>query len=343
MIKLLPLIFLLSISCFEPANNLIGEGQEPKIGITTDGTMRVVYGKNDKIYCSNSNNNGETFSLPDFVGEVKGMHLGMGRGPQIACSANYSIVTAMDKSGNIHSFQLSHKTGKWIKTTNINDIAGSAPEGLMTVASDKIDNFYAIWLDLRGDKKNKIFFSSTTDHGKSWMKNILAYKSPDKTVCECCKPNIVIEKSKVFIMFRNWLNGARDMYLMESDHKKILFSEPVKLGYGTWKLNGCPMDGGGIVIDNNLKEHTTWQRKGIIYYARSGQKEIEVGKGRNCKITLQNNKPLISWEENGKVKIKTNTEIFTLGEGDVIEAAVPSDNRPLCVWVNKGKILFKKL
>lgn len=143
------------------------------------------------------------------------MHLGMTRGPQLASSKDYSVVTAIDKKGNILAFRLTHKTGKWEKITNVNDVDASAPEGLMSIAADDNNNFFAVWLDLREGQKNNISFSVLKGNSK-WSKNSFAYKSPESHVCECCKPQIAVRGNNVSIMFRNWLKGSRDLYLIIS-------------------------------------------------------------------------------------------------------------------------------
>ena len=38
--------------------------------------------------------------------------------------------------------------------------------------------------------KGKIYLSSSEDGGKSWSKSRLVYRSPEGSVCECCKPSI---------------------------------------------------------------------------------------------------------------------------------------------------------
>ena len=178
----------------------------------------------------------------------------------------------------------------------------------------------------------------------SWTKNKIAYTSPDKTVCECCKPTIVVSGSKVIIMFRNWLLGSRDLYLLQSDNKGILFKEPVKLGNGTWKLSGCPMDGGGLIINDKQQIKTVWQRQGSIYYATPGEAENEIGKGRGCSITDSKN-PIITWQEGSKLNVKefNKTEVLNVGEGGFIKAIRTKDANIFCTWEQEGKITFKKL
>ncbi len=103
-------------------------------------------------------------------------------------------------------------------------------------------NAFAVWLDLR-DKHNKIFGAKSTDGGKTWGKNIMIYASPDTTVCECCKPSVVMKGNNIYVMFRNWLNGNRDLHIIQSTDIGLNFGQAQKLGAGSWTLNGCPMDG----------------------------------------------------------------------------------------------------
>src|SRR5262249_34635761 len=156
----------------------------------------------------------------------------------IASSAHYSIVTAMDKSGDIHCFQLNNAAKEWKSIGTINDVKESSPEGLMSIAADRQDNFYAVWLDIRTGRNNQIYFSTLSGNTKKWSSNTLIYQSPDGHVCECCKPSIYANGKTVAVMFRNWLNGSRDLYLLKSSNKGQSFEKAQKLGEDTWKLNG---------------------------------------------------------------------------------------------------------
>ncbi len=260
-------LFFVAICLSTNGQTTLAPGEQPQITVDAKGLVRLVFGQKDKILYSTSNDNGKTFSKPVILGEVAKMHLGMTRGPQFATSKDYSVVTAMDQAGNIHSFRLTHKSGKWEKIASVNDVDASAPEGLMSIAADADNNFFAVWLDLREDRKNNIAFSVLKGNLK-WSKNKFAYKSSEDHVCECCKPSIAVNGSNVSIMFRNWLRGSRDLYLTTSVNNGQTFSEAQKLGKGTWPLKGCPMDGGGIAIDSKKEIHTVWQRDGQIYYAK---------------------------------------------------------------------------
>ncbi|NNU34120.1 hypothetical protein HK413_08140 [Mucilaginibacter sp. S1162] len=160
----------------------------------------------------------------------------MSRGPQLSSSATYSVITAMDKTGNIHWFKLNNGAKAWQAMGVVNDLKGSAPEGLMSITADNKDNFYAVWLDTRLGGRNQVWFSSLSGRSTKWTANQLVYKSPDGHVCECCKPNIAVAGNTIAIMFRNWLNGSRDLYVVRSANAGQSFSDAQKMGLDTGSL-----------------------------------------------------------------------------------------------------------
>jgi hypothetical protein len=326
---------LLSFSVTEEDTSLsIATAQQPQIAINSKGVIRIAFGRTDSIFCLTSLNNGQSFSTPAFVGKVPDMHLGMTRGPQIASSANLSMISSMDENGDIHSFILDDKTNIWKRASLVNDVRGSAPEGLMALAADESNNFYAVWLDTRKDKKNNIYFSSFSSRSRRWSSNTLVYSSPDEHVCECCKPSIAVHGSKVAVMFRNWLNGSRDLYMSVSSDKGNRFDKAIKLGEGTWKLNGCPMDGGGLSFDDEGNIHTVWRREGSIYYAQPHKTEVEIAKGKLCSISSGKGKGVIALQDEGVVKVidlKTRKETV-VGKGSFLKTFVMKNGEVICAW-----------
>jgi len=324
--------------------NVIGKGSQPQVSKDNRGWVRIVFGSKDSIFCAVSTDQGSTFSRPVLVARVPGMHLGMSRGPQIASSANYSIITAMDRSGNIHWFRCSNSSRQWNDMGYINDVKGSSPEGLMSIASDGSDNFYAVWLDIRTGKQNQIYFSSIAGSAIGWSKNEMVYQSPDGHVCECCKPSIAVEGTAVGIMFRNWLNGSRDLYLLQSSNKGKSFRPAQKLGSGTWKLNGCPMDGGGITIDPSGGIHTAWQRDGLVYYCNPGQTEIPVDKGRTCSVGSMAGNTVITMEKKDTLEaIKLpRKEVIPIGIGSAVKPLMLTRDKMFFVWEQDGLIKYRR-
>ncbi|MCC8425363.1 hypothetical protein [Mucilaginibacter sp. UR6-11] len=341
------LIINLGLAAYRPLPviNTIAAGKQPQVSVDKIGTVRVVYGLNDNIFCATSGDQGQTFSSPVLVAHVADMHLGMGRGPQLSSSANFSVITAIDKAGNIHWFKLKNGSEKWQAMGVVNDLKGSAPEGMMAVGADKKDNFYAVWLDIRLGQKNQIWFSSLSAQSNKWSANRLVYKSPDMHVCECCKPGISVSGSAVAIMFRNWLNGSRDLYVARSANGGQSFTAAQKMGLGTWKLDGCPMDGGGIIISPLNIVQTVWQRKGEIYFAQGADPEVYIGKGKTCTIAGNAMHTVIAYQSNDTLKLVTipDKKMTTIGEGNFIKLTSLANGHNFCVWEQDSHIKYRLL
>src|SRR4051812_16369185 len=252
-----PLIFiaitsLLLICCKDSSENindhLIGKGQMPNIVTDKSGIIHVVYGSGDNIMYASSSDGGKQFSEPVAISALPELAASHMRGPQIAAASSRLIVTACTEAGDIFSFTKS-ASGDWEKGSHLNDVDTVAKENLMALSADG-QLAFAVWLDLR-DKHNRLYGARSTDGGVTWQKNILVYASPDTTVCECCKPSVVVKGNEIYVMFRNWLNGKRDMYIVASSDGGASFGGAQKLGSGSWALNGCPMDGGAIAISRD--------------------------------------------------------------------------------------------
>lgn len=343
---ILPALAFFSLSSLSKfPTNFIGNGQQPQVSVDTKGIIRVVFGSDDQIFCATSIDDGVSFNKPLLVGKVPDMHLGMSRGPQFTSSNKISVITAMDKMGNIHWYRLNHGTAKWNYMGIVNDLKNSAPEGLMNIAADDKDNFYAVWLDTRVGKHNQIYFSSLTEKSSKWSKNIMAYQSPDQHVCECCRPSVAVKGTSIALMFRNWLNGSRDLYVVRSSDQGKTFSPAVKMGMDTWKLNGCPMDGGGLRITTANTVQTVWQRKGNIYYATPGEPEIYLARGRTCSIAGNGTKPLITYQAGDTLNVITypQKKPLMIGTGGYMKTAQLSITSNFFVWEQNNQIKYRRM
>ena len=299
-------------------------------------TVHIVYGVRDSILLI-STKDGISFTLPSLVAILPELMASSMRGPQIVSVDNGLLVTACTKTGNIYCYK-SDLSGKWTKTKIINDIEESAKESLMALSADGL-HVNAIWLGIKNPKGQNIYGSESIDGGKSWTKNIVVYASPYGTVCECCKPSVVVRGNNVYVMFRNFINGNRDLYLIKSMDGGKTFQQATKLGKGTWKLNGCPMDGGGLVINNRGIPETVWQRQGRIYAASPGIEEKEIGEGRGCNMETLNGKNYYCWSENDKITVlKPDGAKINLGKGSLPLLKALNPDHLICVWENEKEI-----
>ena len=315
---------------------VIAKGQMPNLVTDKSGTIHLVYGIGDSIMYTYSSDKGNSFSSPVVIDVVPGLYSFATRGPQIATTFKGIIVTACTSKGNIYSY---YKTnGNWQKGARVNDEDTVAKEGLMALSADG-NKAFAVWLDLRGNKRNKIAGAASNDGGKTWSENKLIYLSPDSSVCECCKPSVEVKGNKVYVMFRNWLNGNRDLYLIESSNGGASFGEAQKLGNNSWKLDGCPMDGGGLAVNNEGKVQTVWRREDKIYSDVPGKKETELANGRNCTLASVGDNFVYAWSDSSKIKLlQPGGKEQTLGNG-MLPVLTPVDkNHIICAWENEKQI-----
>ena len=315
---------------------VIANGQMPNIIKDKDNDLQLVYGMGDSIMYTFSSDNGNSFSSPMLIAALPHLYSFAMRGPQIAATGDDIMVTACNSQGNIYSYF--KKNGNWKKGARVNDVDTVAKEGLMALCADG-ENAFAVWLDLRGNKRNKIYGAQSQDGGKTWSENLLIYASPDTSVCECCKPSVAMKGKNVYVMFRNRLNGDRDLYLIKSSDGGASFGKAQKLGKGSWKLNACPMDGGSLAINKNGKVQTVWRRNENVFTAVPGIPEIKIGSGKNCTIETVDNKNVYAWTDKGDVIfIKADGEKKVLGKGSQPVLKALDNEHVICVWENEKQI-----
>lgn len=309
----------------------------PAMVMDQSGVLSVVYGRQDSLWYVKSPDKGHTFSAPQLITVLPGLASSHTRGPQIAATSNGLVVTAANNEGNIFSY--TKKQESWSGAFRVNDADTIAKEGLMSLSADH-QNAFAVWLDLRGNRQNKIYGAASFDGGKTWSKNIPVYISPEKTVCECCKPTVLVSGNKVYVMFRNFLEGNRNLYLISSNDMGKHWNKAEKLGTGDWKLNGCPMDGGGLVMTGPGEIKTIWRRENKIYTALPGKPEQAVGEGKSCIIDAAHSKQFFAWIENGDIVITDgNTTKKVPGKGTQPTIKIVDATHLVCVYTKDEQVM----
>ncbi|MDB6057531.1 MAG: hypothetical protein JWO95_1375 [Verrucomicrobiales bacterium] len=249
--------------------------KQPQVAVTVSNVGFVAFGKGNSIYVARSTNSATSFEPPQLVSTVPKLALGMRRGPRIVSTANAIAISAISHDdGNLYCWVSNDDGVHWTKGARVNDGSGAAREGLHAMAAH--GNTVAMaWLDLRSGKTD-LRGAVSKDSGATWSTNFVIYQSPDGHICECCHPNIAFgPDGKLFVVWRNWLNRSRDLYLAESNDLEH-FGAAEKLGTGSWPLNACPMDGGGLAINTNGAPVTVWRRGTEILSSGNGTAEQSV-------------------------------------------------------------------
>lgn len=293
--------------------------RQPQVAVAPSGTVHVVYGARSGIYALASTDGGATFGGPVLVGQPTTFALGMRRGPRIAATDTAVVVTAIGgeqgggRDGDVLAYRSADGGKTWSGPVTVNTVKASAREGLHHMAAAPDGTIHVVWLDLRNDRM-EIWGAASRD-GASWTNEKVIYSSPEKSVCTCCQPQVTCDpQGGIHVMWRNDLAKARDMYLVSSKDGGKTFGEPTKLGQGTWVLDRCPMDGGGLAVSDKGEIETIWMRKGEIFRARPGSHEESLGKGEQ------------GWAAAGADGFYL---VWLDGQPGALLARVPGSDRPL--------------
>jgi DMSO/TMAO reductase YedYZ molybdopterin-dependent catalytic subunit len=201
-------------------------------------------------------------------------------------------------------------------------------------------NLRAVWLDHRGAGM-EIWSARSPDGGATWANNVLVYASPAGHVCECCHPFVTADaKGGFHVLFRNWLDGSRDIWTVASADGGTSFSAGQKLGTGTWLLDGCPM-AGPWAAPGRISLETVWKREGTLFASRPGEPETRLAEG---------DQPVVASDASGAYRLWTREKKIlvlapgagkprTLGPGVYAAAAGSPDGRGpvVAVWQAPGE------
>ena len=314
--------------------------KQPQMAVQGD-TIAMTYGARNAVYFVRSDDGGRTFSKAVKVAEAPYIALGMHRGPRIVSLRNNAIVISAitggvrGKEGDLMSWRSTDGGKKWSPGVQVNDTKHAAREGLHGMAARPDGTVWTVWLDLRANRM-QLYGSVSRDGGATWGVNQRIYDSPDGHICECCHPTALLgPDGQMFAMWRNWLGGSRDLYVAESRDGSTWNAR--KLGSGTWPLNACPMDGGGIVLDSKGSLHSAWRRDGTVYATGADGKEIQLGQGKNPAIAASKHGIYVAWQEGPNVVIRKPSGTVTLGPGTFPTLASTGD-RVYAAWERDGAI-----
>jgi hypothetical protein len=273
-----------------PTAGVHAEYRQPQLAATRQ-LVGMTFGSENAIFFSGSHDGGKTFSKPVKVAEGGKLSLGRHRGPRIAIMPEAIVISAIvgnkggGADGDLTSWRSTDSGKTWSQPVVVNDVPGAAREGLHAMAGGG-NVLFAAWLDLRA-KGTRLYGARSEDGGVTWSKNVAVYESPDGTICQCCHPSIAVDaKGNVHVMWRNALGGNRDMYVARSTDGGRTFAKAVKSGEGTWPLQACPMDGGGVVVTDKGEVVSVWRREKEVYLAALGKPESKLEAGKDPALAV---------------------------------------------------------
>ena len=328
------------------AASVVFAGAQPHLAAVGDRIF-VVFGQGDTISVARSADSGETFDAPASLPVSGKLSLGMRRGPRIAGTARAVMVAAVigqkggGADGDIVVYRSIDQGVTWSAPVTINDVPGSAREGLHAMTASPTGLVVVAWLDLR-QGGTRIYAATSRDHGATWTPDALVYAAPGGAVCECCHPSVAIGAGgHVAIMFRNNLDGNRDMYVTRSANG-VTFAPATKLGTGSWALDACPMDGGGIAFDGG-ELVATWRRENDVYLTTASVPERKLGPGRDSVVGQFAKHRDIAWSSpEGVLLSRDDSAPLSLGRGRFPTLLALSD-RTVVAWEHQGQITLRTI
>lgn len=344
---------LLSVSLFAaewPQRTGSEPNRQPQLA-SVGANIAMTYGAGNAIYFVGSKDAGKTWGKPVLVSDHGKISLGMRRGPRIAITDGAIIIAAVagekggGADGDVLAWRSADHGATWSAPQKVNDVGGSAREGLHSIAAGGRNTLFATWLDLR-QKGTQLYGSASFDGGLTWSPNRPVYQPPSGSVCECCHPTAVVDsEGAISVMFRNSRDGNRDMYLARSSDGGATFAAATKLGSGSWKLNACPMDGGSLLAGPNNSSFSVWRREASLYQS-NGTDETLLGPGKQPVLARTSRGIFIAWTEGQSIRWKMAGEdgVKTLAEqGNFLSLARLPDGGVLLAGERDGAVFVTQL
>jgi hypothetical protein len=296
---------------------------QPQVALGDNGSIHLTFGQGGSVYYTRSKD-GVSFAQPVLVATLEKLALGMRRGPRVTVTKGLILITAISHAdGNLHAWS-SVDGSKWRHQPQLNGTATSAREGLQALAGDGRGRVAAVWLDLRTGKTS-LWGKFSQDGGAHWGEDQLVYASPEGPICQCCAPSVAFAPDgRIGIMWRNLLQGARDLYVTETTDGKN-FTPATKLGQGSWILNACPMDGGALAYDADSHRLPVWKRIRTVFTSEDSSREQPIAEAAAQPVAaFIGIKPLIFWESKGALMIRDGSASPRVYAAEAKSAAVSS-------------------
>jgi hypothetical protein len=317
--------------------------RQPQLAVG-NGMVAMVFGSGNAIWFARSDDNGRTFEKPVQVTEMSKLMLGRHRGPRIAISGDAILVSAIGELGDLYCWHSTDRGRTWSQAAAVNDQPTASREGLHAMAADSEGHVAAVWLDDRSGKGKRLYGAFSNYSGVQWSRNVLLYQSPSGTICECCHPSLVALGNNEFaVMWRNFIDGSRDFYVLRIRNGKPM-GNAVKQGAGTWKLNACPMDGGGVAVRNG-EIWSAWRREHDVYLAEPGKPEVRLGAGENIALAANAKGAYSVWSSaRGIEALMPGAKPIVISDKGAFPAIVAlPDGAVLAVWEDDNAIAVRRL
>ena len=327
-----------------------GGALQPALALSPSGAVAMVFGTDTgEIYVSLLEPGASTFTAPSLVAKEDKLTLAGRRGPRITATDKALIVSFITRAGNLVCCTSTDAGKLWTGPVQVNAKEGSAEEGLHALVSRPGGEVLFIWMDRGGRGPQEMGQDVFSARARIAVKDRDNFTQPEKVstaaVCPCCAPSLSYGGGKIAAMWRSEIKGCRDLYVSALEQQKRGFGEGKKQGSGTWKINACPMDGGGLALDGEGKAWTAWRREKTVYASTPESPELPLGTGKDPVIAVGSKGTVALWTDRDAIYMKRlgetgeaarlSTPAAGIKQGSASVVALP-DGGFLAAWEEQG-------
>jgi len=279
------------------------DAAEPVTASAPDGGVYVAWVNHDAnnqadVLLARFDNEGMAITSPVKVNPQAGVATAWRGDPPSVAVADRSVyvlwtarVELDGKKGTDLYLSVSHDQGKTFDAaTKVNDDRLPGAHGMHSLAVSNDGRIYVAWLDERNvrapkpsthagghhmESNRELFISSSLDGGKTFSAN----RKVAENACPCCKTALAVSQDgTLYASWRQVLPGNfRHIAVASSTDGGANFSPAVIVSDDKWMLQGCPVSGPSLSIDNNGILKVVWYAAGEgeapgLYFAETRDK-----------------------------------------------------------------------
>lgn len=199
------------------------------------------------LYYMQSNNGGQDWGAPVLVNNrLFDVMASRGNDAQLAVKGHHLVAMWQAKGeipgmGYALSMYSADRGATWQQGPNP-AVNNDGIQAYFDLIADQQGRFHAVWLeDPLENGYQSLRYSQSNHAGKKWDKA----STLDDSVCSCCWNTLDrAPDNQLNLLYRN--SDPRDMSLIQSTDRGLVWKEAGSVGDFKWAFNGCPHVGGGV-------------------------------------------------------------------------------------------------
>lgn len=233
------------------------DNMHPRITLDGSGDPMVIWGDVATDAARFSHWTGSSFSTPISLNPSSiPIYVYSWAGADIASKGDtvYAVFKHQDADSNYIYLVRSFDAGNTFSTPNRVDLIADSLSDFPTVGVDQNGQPLVAFMRFDPGYLNvRWVVSRSTDHGTSFLPDVLASNASGPEVCDCCPGAIVSSGNNVAMLYRANVSNLRDNWVALSSDDGTSFPNGMNIDQHNWMLASCPSSGpDGVIVDDTL-------------------------------------------------------------------------------------------